>query len=222
MGNRTPDGLICLQVKKLKGDMRNMKYSTLILAASIALCLLIAPALSSPTNQSASSVLLVKHSGSGFAINGSDYHVLKIAVLGISEFNSSKIDNLISDNKTLGEIKSEIKDQVKSVMDNASYDGILMLGGDLYKLSNITSKTKDYNNSTIDAEIAGPAVLENNSNSTSVVGHISLDFTIYENNLIGKGDLTMNLGKNSGKYDALILADCGEFHKKIGHCRVKG
>lgn len=206
----------------MKGDKRNMKYSTLILAASIALCLLITPALSTPSNQSASLVLLVKHSGSGFAINGSDYHVLKIAVLGVSEFNSSEIGKLISDNKTLGQIKSDIKDQVKSEMDNASYDGILMFGGSLYQLSNITSKTKDDNNSTIDAEIAGPLTLNTTSNNTAVVGHISLDFTFHEDNLIGQGDLTMNSGKLSGKYDALILADCGGFHKEVGHCRVKG
>lgn len=208
--------------KKIKGDMRKMKYSTLMLAVSIALCLLIMPALSSPSNQSASMVLLVKHSGSGFAINGSDYHVLKIAVLGVSEFNSTEIGKLISDNKTLGQIKSDIKDQVKSEMDNASYDGILMLGGSLYELSNITSKTKDDNNSTIDAEIAGPIALNNTNSSTSVVGHISLDFTFHEDNLIGQGNLTMNSGKFSGRYDALVLADCGEFHKEMGHCRVKG
>lgn len=208
--------------KKIKGDMRKMKYSTLMLAVSIALCLLIMPALSSPSNQSASMVLLVKHSGSGFAINGSEYHVLKIAVLGVSEFNSTEIGKLISDNKTLGQIKSDIKDQVKSEMDNASYDGILMLGGSLYKLSNITSKTKDDNNSTIDAEIAGPIALNNTNSSTSVVGHISLDFTFHEDNLIGQGNLTMNSGKFSGRYDALVLADCGEFHKEMGHCRVKG
>lgn len=198
-----------------------MKYLTLMLAAFIALCLLIIPALSAPSNQSDSLILLVKHSGSGFAINGSEYHILKIAVLGIAEFDSADIDKLISDNKTLGQIKSDIKDQIKNEMDNASYNGSLMLGNSLYKLSNIVSKTKADNNSTIDADIEGPISLDNISSNTSAVGHISLNFTTLEDSLIGQGDLTMDSGKYSGKYDALILLGSGKFKREMGHCKVK-
>jgi len=179
------------------------------------------PALSAPANQSTSLVLLVQHSGIGFAINGSEYHILKIAVLGIAEFDPAEISKLISDNKTLGLIKSDIKNQVINEINAASYNGSLMLGESLYKLSNIISKTKDDNNSTIDADLVGPITLANINNSTAVVGHISLDFTFRENNLIGQGKLTMNSGNFSGKYDALILTDSGMFDREMRRCRVK-
>lgn len=200
-----------------------MKQPTksLILAASIAICFLVMPALSAPANQSTSLVLLVQHSGIGFAINGSEYHILKIAVLGIAEFDPAEISKLISDNKTLGLIKSDIKNQVINEINAASYNGSLMLGESLYKLSNIISKTKDDNNSTIDADLVGPITLANINNSTAVVGHISLDFTFRENNLIGQGKLTMNSGNFSGKYDALILTDSGMFDREMRRCRVK-
>lgn len=209
--------------EKIKGVCEKMKPSTksLILAASIAFCLLVVPALSASSNQSTSLVLLVQHSGIGFAINGSEYHILKIGVLGIAEFDPAKIGNLISDNKTLGQIKSDLKSKIIDEMDNASYNGSLMLGGSIYKMSNITSKTIDDNNSTVDADVAGPITLANMNNSTAVVGHISLDFTFRENSLIGQGKLTMNSGNYSGKYDALILTNSEKCGRGMGHCRME-
>ena len=109
-----------------------MKPSTIyiILAAAMALCFLVMPAFSAPSNQSASLILLVQHSGCGFAINGSQYHDLKIGVFGIAEFDPAKIGKLISDNKTLGQIKSDIKNQVVNEVDAASYNGSLNIGGE--------------------------------------------------------------------------------------------
>ncbi len=200
-----------------------MKHSTksIILAAFMALCLLVMPAFSASSNQSASLILLAQHSGSGFAINGSEYHVLKIGILSITELDPAKIDKLISDNKTLGQIKSDIKNELKNEMDAASYNGSLMLGENLYKLSNISSKTISDNNSTIEADIAGPIALANMNNSTAAAGHISLELALHENDLVGQGKLTMNSGNYSGKYDALILMDSEEFNRKMGRCRME-
>jgi len=205
-----------------------MKTSTksLILAAAMALCLFVMPALCAPSNQSSSNqsasvVLLVQHFGSGFAINGSDYHNLKIGILGIAEFDPAKIGGLISDNKTLGKIKSDIKNEVMNEMDAASYNGSLILGDSLYKLSNIKSETVNDNNSTIDADISGPITPANINNSTAIVGHISLGIIFHENSLIGQGKLTMDTGNYSGKYEALILMNTGKFGRAMGRCRVE-
>ncbi len=199
-----------------------MKHSTksIILAAFMALCLLVVPAFSAPSNQSTSLVLLSLNSGSGFAINDSQYHVIRIGILSIAELDPAKIDKLISDNKTLGQIKSDIKNELKNEMDAASYNGSLMLGENLYKLSNISSKTISDNNSTIDADITGPITLANMNNSTAVVGHISLEFTFHENDLVGQGKLIMDSGNYSGKYDALLLMDSEEFNREMGRCRM--
>ena len=194
-----------------------MKHSikSIILAVFMVLCLLVMPAFSAPSNQSASNqsasfVLLVQQSGSGFAINGSQYHDLKIGILGIAELNPAKIANLISDNKTLGQIKSDILNEVTNETDAASYAGGLLLGESIYKLSNIKSETINDNNSTIDADLIGPITPANMNNSTAVVGHISFEITFHENSLVGQGKLTMNSGNYSGNYQALILMDSKE------------
>jgi hypothetical protein len=177
---------------------------SIMLAASIAFCLLIMPALSAPSNQSL--VLLVQHSGSGFAINGSQYHDLQVGILGIAEFDPAKIGDLISDNKTLGQIKSDIKNQVINETNAASYNGGLLLGESIYKLSNITSKTVNDDNYSIGADIIGPITPADMDNDTTV-GHISFETAFHENSLVGQGNLTMNSGNYTGNYEALILMD---------------
>jgi hypothetical protein len=185
--------------------MRNMSSTkSIMLAASMAFCLLVIPALSAPSNQSM--ILLVQHSGSGFAVNGSQYHDLQIGILGIAEFDSTKISNLISDNKTLGQIKSDLKNQVINETDAAVYSGRLLLADSIFKLSNITSKTVSDYNYSIDADLIGPITPADMDNNTTA-GHISFEAAVHENSLVGHGNLVMNSGNYSGNYEALILMD---------------
>jgi hypothetical protein len=79
---------------------------------------------------------------------------MSIAILVI--FDSAKINSLISDNKTLRQIKSDMKKEIYSEMDAAPANGSLKLGNSFYILSNIKSKTVSSDNSTVDADIIGP------------------------------------------------------------------
>jgi hypothetical protein len=208
---------------------------SLILVASVALCLIAMPAFSAPldgqnntssiedklpvdmgrfsnnasNNASDSLSVLARYSGSGFATSEDQYHTLKMNVMGMVAFDVSKINGLISDNKTLAQIKSDMQSEIYSEMDAASYNGTLMLGNDYFRLSDIKSKTTSEDNSTIDADVEGPITFEDNSNATDVVGHISLAISSHENSIIGKGKLTMNSGNYSGEYDALLKMNSG-------------
>ena len=152
-------------------------------------------------------VMPVYYSGDGFAMSGSQddqYHILKMSIASLVIFDSAKIDSLISDNKTLGQIKSDMKKEIYSEMDAAPANGSLKLGNSFYMLSNIKSRTVSSDNSTVDADIVGPATNNGNSNASLAAGHITLAIARHEGSTIGKGKLTMNGGNYRGEYDALV------------------
>jgi hypothetical protein len=225
---------------------------SLILVASAALCLMAMPAFSAqsqsdnqdntssigckipgelsrfsdnaPHNASNSLSVSAHYSGSGFATSDSQYHTLKIGIVGAVAFDIAKINGLISDNKTLAQIKSDVQSEIYSEMDAAPYNGTLVLGNDYFLLSNIQSKTTSDDNSTLDADVTGPITFEDKSNATNVVGHISLAVSSHENSIIGKGKLTMNNGDYSGEYDALIKmnSDSNDLERiGIRQCKMK-
>jgi len=222
-----------------------LSIKALILVASVALCLMVVPAFSVPSDgqnssagvkisacmgsvgkgvvdngscsgyytdnesmkRSALLIMPVYYSGDGFAMSGSQdsqYHILKMSIASLVIFDSAKIDKLISDNKTLGQIKSDIKTELYSEMDAAPSNGSLKLGNSFYMLSNVKSKTISDDNSTVDADIVGPVTVTGNSNASKVAGHISMAIANHEGSTVGKGKLTMNSGNYSGEYDALI------------------
>ena len=217
-----------------------LSIKALILVASVALCLMVAPVFSVPSDgqnssrdgkipaymgsvgkigigdnntdnesmmRSALLIMPVCYSGDGFAMSGSQdsqYHILKMSIASLVIFDSAKIDKLISDNKTLGQIKSDIKTELYSEMDAAPSNGSLKLGNSFYMLSNVKSKTVSDDNSTVDADIVGPVTFAGDSNASKVAGHISMAIANHEGSAIGKGKLTMNSGNYSGEYDALI------------------
>jgi hypothetical protein len=222
-----------------------LSIKALILVASVALCLMVVPAFSVPSDgqnssagfkisacmgsdgkgvvdngscsgyytdnesmkRSALLIMPVYYSGDGFAMSGSQdsqYHILKMSIASLVIFDSAKIDKLISDNKTLGQIKSDMKTELYSEMDAAPSNGSLKLGNSFYMLSNVKSKTLSDDNSTVDADIVGPVTFAGDSNASKVAGHISMAIANHEGSTVGKGKLTMNSGNYSGEYDALI------------------
>jgi hypothetical protein len=225
-----------------------LSIKALILVASVALCLMVVPAFSVPSDgqnssygvkipactgsvgkgvvdngscsgyytdnesmkRSALLIMPVYYSGEGFAMSGSQdsqYHILKMSIASLVIFDSAKIDKLISDNKTLGQIKSDMKTELYSEMDAAPANGSLKLGNSFYMLSNVKSKTVNDDNSTVDADIVGPVTFAGDSNASKVAGHISMAIANHEGSTIGKGKLTMNSGNYSGEYDALIKVE---------------
>lgn len=145
----------------------------------------------------------IRKTGSGFAMSGNQNHVIRMSIEGKIKPDLADIKNLISDNKTLGQIKSEIKAKMEAEISAASYNGSLHLGQSNYNLLNIKLTLSGNNSSTINADVAGPK-LNFTDKPTAVVGHINLTASQQDNNVIGEGTLTMNSGQYSGQYKVLI------------------
>ena len=151
----------------------------------------------------ATKAIEIRKSGSGFAMSGNNNHVLRMNIEGKMKPDFAGIKNLISDNKTLGQIKSEMKAKMDAEISAASYNGSLHLGQSNYNLLNIKLAVLGNNSSTINADVAGPK-LNAKDKPTAVVGHITVTTSRQENSTIGVGTLTMNSGQNNGQYKVLI------------------
>ncbi|HWQ19759.1 MAG TPA: hypothetical protein VN455_08275 [Methanotrichaceae archaeon] len=95
----------------------------------------------------------IEHSGEGFAISGSQYHVLNVNVKGQVNLDPETIKGIASDNKTLGEIKSEAKAAINAA---TTYNGSLVFGKEMYVLRNIKWSEGEGENATMSADVAGP------------------------------------------------------------------
>jgi len=107
----------------------------------------------------------VKHSGEGFATNGSQSHVMNINLRGQVNLEPEAMKEIISDNKTLGQIKSETMAAIDAA---TTYNGSLMFGEDRYVLRNIKWTSTDGKNATMSADVAGPVTFEKFANKTEM------------------------------------------------------
>lgn len=136
--------------------------------------------------------------GSGFAMNGDQFHVVNIMVENtrtIDAAKASKIRDLLksnNSNKTIGELKKE----TLAIIGEPVYNGSLRLGQSGYELVN-TKVSSSGNSSLIDADLSS---LAKGTASKSVIGHIKLTTETHEGSRVGSGDLTLN----STNYKVLI------------------
>jgi hypothetical protein len=150
----------------------------------------------------------IRKFGSGFAMSGNHNHVIMMNIEGKMKPDFADIKKLISDNKTLGQIKSEIKAKMSADISAASYNGSLHLNQSNYNLLNIKLTFSGNNSSTINADVAGPK-LNFTDKPTAVVGHITVTTSRQDNSTIGEGTLTMNSDQYSGQYKILIEMNRG-------------
>ena len=154
-------------------------------------------------NWNATKAIEIRKMGSGFAMSGNQNHVIRMNIEGQIKPDFADIKKLVSDNKTLGQIKSDIKAKINAEISSASYNGSLHMGQSNYNLLNIKLTLSGNNSSTINADVAGPK-LNAKDKPTAVVGHIAVTTSRQENSTIGEGTLTMNSGQYSGQYKVLI------------------
>jgi hypothetical protein len=145
----------------------------------------------------------IRQAGNGFAIGDSKNHILRMDIEGKISPNLADIQKLVSDNKTLAQIKSDIKAKMDAEISEASYNGSLRLGASNYNLANIKLTPSKDNSSTIEADVVGPK-LNANDKPTTTAGHISVTTFRQENSTIGEGTLTMSAGQYAGKYKVLL------------------
>ena len=128
--------------------------------------------------------------GSGFALNGDQFHVVNIMIENIRTINAtkaSKIRDLLksnNSNKTIGELKKE----ALAIIGEPSYNGSLRLGQSNYRLVNMKAALTG-NVSSIDADLSP---LAKGIASGNVAGHIKLTTETREGSRVSSGDLTLN------------------------------
>ena len=130
----------------------------------------------------------VVYSGHGFALNGDEFHVLRIQVIKVREPKPREIMGYIGANMSLKELKAAI------AKERPRYRGRLRVGEELYRLDNIT--TKDM---TVSADLMNVSGL-----TRERAGHISITVMQYEGTRIGEGTLSMYKGAYIGEYRVLL------------------
>lgn len=133
----------------------------------------------------------IRKAGSGFASTEKDNQVLRLNIEGKIKPDFADMKKLISDNKTIGQIKSEIKAKRDAEIAAASFNGSLHLDQSKYNLLNIKVTPSGDNSTIISADVAGPEV-KAKEKPTNVVGHVSITASRKNNETIGVGTLTVN------------------------------
>ncbi len=153
--------------------------------------------------------IVIHQAGKGFAIGDNQDHILWMNIESQINPDPAEIQKLISDNKTLAQIKSDIKAKMDAEISAASYNGSLRLGESDYSLANIKITPSKNNSITIESDVVGPKA-DAKDKPTTTPGHITVTASRHENSTIGEGTLTISAGQYAGKYNVLL---------EMGHAR---
>lgn len=125
--------------------------------------------------------------GHGFALNGTEYHILDVNAIKMSDVSSSNIRSLLSQNKTRAEIATDIQNYLQNAPTKTS--GTLRFAGQAYAL-NITT----YDNQSLAGNVLTlpPRGTNQTDFTPTQVGSISLSMSKYEGVMLSTGTLTMN------------------------------
>ncbi|MGB8217494.1 MAG: hypothetical protein WCE94_09355 [Candidatus Methanoperedens sp.] len=125
--------------------------------------------------------------GHGFALDGTEYHILDVNAIKMSDVSSGNIRSLLSQNKTRAGIATDIRNYMQNAPTKAM--GTLMFAGQEYAL-NITT----YDNQSLTGNVL--TLPQRGINQTgftpTIVGSISLSMSKYEGVMLSTGTLTMN------------------------------
>lgn len=147
-------------------------------------------------------------SGKGFALKGNETHVLRMNVELIRDIDPVYLRDLMTSNKSIDDIREELNAKAGP----ASLRGSLRINEISYSLLNTQLIPSKDNSTTIDADIAmlylkpapGGVMRPNASDKAPVEGHVKVAVAQTEGGLIGKGELIMDSGEFSGKYNVLL------------------
>ena len=139
--------------------------------------------------------IIAVHSGTGFALNEANFHVLRIQIISVKHLRSSDIRGLMEANKSIKEIRTEIMEGEGPLF----YQGYLRLGvNNRYTLTDIiiVNETGEYQTFTADIW-----------SDSGKVGTIWVTAGNYEGFRIGEGNLTMSEGDYAGGYRVLLTVN---------------
>ena len=143
--------------------------------------------------------LEVLYSGHGQARKGNESHNLRLKIEAIMPMQPRQIRDLLSSNKSLEEIRVDIRSKGEEAGEKA-FRGSMILDRSMYPLINIAI-TSDNDNSTINADLADIAGTP--SQDPTALGSISLAVSPSNGKIIGEGELTI---QKDGKKETYSLS----------------
>jgi len=145
--------------------------------------------------------LQVLYSGHGFALKDNESHILRLKVETIMPMKSDQIRDLLSSNKSLEEIRDEIRAQEDETGELAVRGSIIFDRG-IYPLVDLAISKTSNNTTSIRASLADSD--QQLSNDTSARGSLSVIISPSDGGMIGNGELNIEKGQNAGSYSILL------------------
>jgi hypothetical protein len=134
------------------------------------------------------------HRGHGFALNGEEFHVLRVQVIRAMHLEPIYVKALMGENASIEDIEAETGNRTPYLR------GYMRLGENHYRLANMSVDADETNDSTVfKANILGPVQETNRT-----VGRICITTMDYEGVRIGEGELSMDEGEYKGEYKVLL------------------
>lgn len=137
------------------------------------------------------------HRSVGFALNGSDYHVLTLHIIGVRQLHPAEMRALISSEKSIAEIRAELL-----ATGTRQLKGYLRFGTHLYRLDNLTRESGT--NRTFTTDLVYPAWDSELGEVSKRVGNLTVTVMEYEGARVAEGELRMYDGAYSGEYRVLL------------------
>ena len=147
--------------------------------------------------------LEVLFSGHGQALKGNESHKLRLKIETIMPMQPRQIRDLLSSNKSLEEIRGDIRSKGEDGGQKA-FRGSMILDRSMYPLINIAI-IPDNGNSTITADLAD--IAQTPSDESTALGSISLEVSPSGGKMIGEGELTVQEDGKQEIYSLILNMD---------------
>ena len=147
--------------------------------------------------------LEVLYSGHGLALKGNESHKLRLKIEAIMPLPPGQIRDLLSSNKSLEEIRDDIRSKGEKTGEKA-FRGSMILDRGMYPLINIAI-TSSENGSRITADLVD--IGRPPSDAPSALGNISVTVSPSEEQMIGEGELNILDGDSEKRYTLSLDMD---------------
>ena len=147
--------------------------------------------------------LEVLYSGHGQALKGNESHNLRLKIEAIMPMQPRQIRDLLSSNKSLEEIRGDIRSKGEDGGQKA-FRGSMILDRSMYPLINIAIISNN-GNSTITADLAD--IAQTPSDEPTALGSISLEVSPSGDKMIGEGELTVQEDGKQEIYSLILNMD---------------
>jgi hypothetical protein len=141
----------------------------------------------------------VLFNGHGFALVDNESHILRLKVESIMPLEPDQIKGLLSSNKSL----EEIRDDIRAKEGEKTNRGSMILDRSIYPLVNIVISPFGDNSTALTADLADSGLLST-ANDTQILGSISMIIAPSDGGMIGKGELYIEQGLPAARYSLLL------------------